>query len=110
MQRRHILLGRLEELDDDDFDFVILTSGSVRLWLFSLSSRLIHVGSGTGSASGGTAPGSVVMALKCDATARMAMRTKVKEWNLPQKDKCLPLMTATLDAEFSMTTSPMSSG
>lgn len=39
--------------------------------------------SGRGLASGGTAPGSVVMALKCDDTARNAMRRKSVRWRIP---------------------------
>jgi len=40
--------------------------------------------SDNGSASGGTAPGSVVIALKCDATASIATIEKHTEWNFPQ--------------------------
>lgn len=66
--------------------------------MLCLSSRfaLSSVGQGmqTGSASGGTAPGSVVMALKCAATARNAMSVKATVWNFPQKVKCLPVVLA----------------
>ena len=45
--------------------------------------------SGNGSASGGILPGSVVMAKKCDMTAKKATTTKQNEWNLPQNVSCM---------------------
>jgi len=61
-----------------------LTSNSVPslLPLVDISKALK---SGSGSASGGTEPGSVVMAKKWDADARKATKVKNTEWNFPQK-------------------------
>jgi hypothetical protein len=64
------------------------TSGSFKSAPRDIDSSNSPSFSGIGSASGGTAPGSVVMALKCDATANMAIAVNAMVCIFPQMVNC----------------------